>query len=467
MEKNNLLDYETPSSSLDSSVEMGISEETLEEVHEALLSGENEVVEDLVADLHVADVADLIERLEDEDRQALIEVLGSDLNAEVFSHLEEKVLDEVVTQLGTENIAAAISDMDPDEAVNVLEELTEERQGEVIKALNAENRAAVEKVLSYPEKSAGRLMRSRMAYAKESWTVSQVLDFMSVSEDLPDEVFQIFIVDNDKKPLGVVSLSAIIKASRDERMSYFLDETELKTVQIFNEEEDVAELFKYYGLVSAPVVDDEGRLVGVITVDDVVVVIEEEAEKEILHIGGVGRSDFHTNIVETALARVKWLFVPIINSFLSMLVLQFFETIMKETIALAVLMPVAASMGSSAGMQVVTVIVRALATHEMKMQDFARPLIKEASVAGLIGLFLSLIFGGFTYFWFGKISLAFVMGASLIFNMLWAACGGVILPVVIFRLGFDPALSSGPLLASSADVLGYAIFLGLAAMFLG
>jgi magnesium transporter len=464
-EKDGILPDQTISSS-ETNFTVGISQDNLKIVHEALESGSHEAIFSIVTDLHAADVADLIERLSHHERHEFIELLRQDLDAEVFQYLEEKTLEEVVTQLGTRDVAAAMADLDPDEAVTIIEEFDEDRKEEVLRALTAEDRAAVEKVLSYPENSAGRLMRSRMAVVKLHWTISQVIDFMAVSQDLPDEFFKVFVVDDAYKPLGLVSLSAILKAPRDEKIEFLIEDHDLKTIPILAAEEDVATLFKYYGLVSAPVIDEDGRLVGMITVDDVVEVIEEEAEKEILHIGGVGRSDFHAGIYETVLLRLRWLLVALVNSFLAVYVVSHFEQTLSGTIALAVLMPIVAGMGSSAGMQVVTVIVRAIATDEMRETEFIKPLLKEVGVAFLIGIFFGLIFGSSAYFWQGRWDLALVLFLGLILNMLWGAFAGVLLPVIIARIGFDPALSSGPILTSSTDVLGFGIFLSLAVLIL-
>ncbi len=466
MEEKDGLDNDQAISPQETNFTVGISEETLKLVHDALESGAHEDIHKIVADLHAADVANLIERLKNNTRHELIEILRPTLDAEVLQYLEEKTLEEVVVQLGIRDVAAAMADLDPDEAVTIIEEFDEERKEEVLRALNAQDRAAVEKVLSYPENSAGRLMRSRMAVVKLHWTISQVIDFMAISQDLPDEFFQVFVVDDAHKPVGLASLSAIIKAPRDEKIESLIEDYEFKTIPILAAEEDVAKLFKYYGLVSAPVIDEDGRLVGMITIDDVVEVIEEEAEKEILHIGGVGRSDFHAGIYETVFLRLRWLLVALVNSFLAVYVLSHFEATLTGTIALAFLMPIVAGMGGSAGMQVVTVTVRAIATNEMREAEFMKPLLKEIGVGFLIGIFFGLIFGGMVYLWQGRWDLAIVLFLGLILNMLWGAFAGVLLPVIISRMGFDPALSSGPILASSTDVLGFGIFLGLAVLIL-
>ena len=465
-EKDGLLYHDQTISPQETNFTVGISEETLKLVHDALESGNHEVVHEIVTELHAADVADLIERLKNHARHELIEVLRSTLDADVFQYLEEKTLEEVVVQLGTRDVAAAMADLDPDEAVTIIEEFDEERKEEVLRALNAEDRAAVEKVLSYPENSAGRLMRSRMAVVKLHWTISQVIDFMAISQDLPDEFFQVFVVDDFHKPIGLVSLSAIIKAPRDEKIESLIEDYEFKTIPILAAEEDVAKLFKYYGLVSAPVIDEDGRLVGMITVDDVVEVIEEEAEKEILHIGGVGRSDFNAGVYETVFLRLRWLWIAFVNSVLAVCVAKYFESTLASTITLAILMPIVAGMGSSAGMQVVTVIVRAIATDEMRDAEFMKPLLKEIGVAFLIGILFGIIFGLGAYCLEGRWDISIVLFLGLLLNILWGAFAGVLLPVVISRIGFYPALSSGPILTSSTDVLGFGIFLGLAVLIL-
>ncbi|MGH6958981.1 MAG: magnesium transporter, partial [Dongiaceae bacterium] len=368
--------------------------------------------------------------------------------------------------LGPQELAAAVAELDTDDAVDLLEDLDEEAKQRILAAVPAEERVILEKGLTYPEDSAGRLMQRELVAVPAYWTVGETVDFLRASQDLPDDFYDLFIVDPAHRPVGTVPLSRAMRTKRPVRLTDIM-ETELRTVPVTMDQEAVAYMFRQYALVSAPVVDEAGRLVGVVTVDDVVHVIDEEAEEDLMSLSGVGESDFHAPAAETAWRRMRWLFVTLINTLIASTVILQFDATIQQIVALAVLMPIVAAMGGNAGMQVVTVTVRALATRDLTPgSNLLRTVGKELIVAGMNAGLFALIMGGIAAAWFHDWHLGFVLGAAMVFNMLWAGLAGTVIPLTLHRLGMDPAVSAGPFLTTTTDVLGFFSFLGLATWFL-
>ena len=342
----------------------GPSEELLENISAALSEGDITLVETLIEPLHPADVADLIEHLKPEERKLFLEITRHVIEPETISHLEESLREEVVEQMKPEELAEVVTELDSDDAVDLLEDLDEDVQQEVLNRVPAEERAELEHSLAYPEDSAGRLMQRELVAIPEHWTVGQTIDHLRAARELPDDFYDLFIVDAGHKPIGSVPLSRAIRSPRTTKLSDIM-ETELRLVPADTDQEAAAYLFKQYALVSAPVTDETGRLIGVITVDDVVRVIEDEAEEDLLNIVGVGDTDFNDPAHMTAFRRVRWLVVTLINTLIASMVISRFEGTIGQFPALAVLMPITAAMGGNAGVQVITVTVRALATKDI------------------------------------------------------------------------------------------------------
>ncbi len=444
----------------------GPSEELLENVSAALAEGDIPQVEALIEDLHPADVADLIEHLAPEERKLFVDITRHVIEAETISHLDETVRDEVVEQLGPRAVAEVVGELDTDDAVELLEDLEPERQQEVLESMPAEDRVLLQQSLTFPEDSAGRLMQRELVAVPSHWTVGETIDFLRNAKDLPDDFYDLFVVDPAHTPVGSVPLSRAMRSPRTTRLTDIM-ETELRLVPADMDQEAVAYLFKQYALVSAPVVDEPGRLIGVVTVDDVVRVIDEEAEEDLMRIVGASDTDFHAPAHMIAWQRVRWLVVTLINTMIAATVISQFQDTIQHLVALAVLMPIVAAMGGNAGVQVITVTVRALATRDITPQsNLLRIVGKELIVGFLNALVFAAILGAVAAIWFGHIELGLVLAGAMIFNMVWAGFAGTLIPLAMDRLGFDPAIGAGPFLTTTTDVLGFFSFLGLATLFL-
>jgi magnesium transporter len=444
----------------------GPSQELLQNVKAALAEADIPLVEALIEPLHPADVADLIEHLDPEERRLFLEITKHVIEAETISHLEDTLREEVVDQMKPEELAEVVSELDSDDAVEILENLDEERQQQVLDVIPQEDRAALLEGLTFPEDSAGRLMQRELVAVPLHWSVGQTIDYLRNSKDLPDDFYSLFVIDRLNKPIGSVALSRAIRSPRDTNLSDIM-ETEIRLVPYDTDQEAVAYLFRQYALVSAPVVDEAGKLIGVVTVDDVVRVIDEEAEEDLLNIVGVGDTDFHDPAHITAFRRVQWLVVTLINTLIASMVISRFEGTIGQFPSLAVLMPITAAMGGNAGVQVITVTVRALATKEITPNSNVWRIIGKELLVGLMNACVfAVILGTLGALWFGHVELGFVLAGAMIFNMVWAGFAGTVIPLAMDRLGFDPATGAGPFLTTTTDCLGFFSFLGLATLFL-
>ena len=419
----------------------------------------------LIANLHAADMADVLENLQPEYRRKLIEILRPHFDPEILSHLDDSVRDEVIERIGTEDLAAALSDLESDDALSVIEDLDQTLQREVLRAIPAEERAILEEVLTYPEDSAGRLMQREVAYVPTFWTVGDVMTHLTKSAEVPGSFYDVFVVNPKHQPVGSVPVCRLLKQQPDTPIEAVMD-TELYKIPVNLDKEEVAHIFHHYGLVSAPVIDTSNRLVGMVTVDDVVNVMEEEATEDIMHLAGISESDFHAPVAATFITRFRWLFVTLINTAIAAFVISQFQHTIEKLVVLAVLMPIANAMAGNSGMQVVTVTVRALATRDLRPANLLRTFRKELSVGFMNGLLFAVIVGVLSAFFFKSLGLSLVLAGALIFNMAWASFAGIMLPITIHKMGLDPALSAGPLLTTTTDVIGFAVFLGLASLFL-
>ncbi|MBM3950373.1 MAG: magnesium transporter [Rhodospirillales bacterium] len=441
-----------------------------EEIADAIAAEDIPRVKRILEPLHYADVADLLERLAIEDRGALVEIIKRDFDPEILHELDEKVRDDIIAKLGLENVAAAVRELDSDDAVNVVEELPEDERKKVLAAIPAEERAVIRDALAYPEDSAGRLMQRELVEVPPHWTVGETIDFIrrtadDEQRDLPEVFYDIFVVDGEGKPLGAIPLSRLLRTRRQVPVTEIM-ETEMQLIPAAMDQEEVAFLFRQRDLVSAPVVDEAGKLVGAITVDDVVDVIQEENEEDFLRLGGVGRADLYSATVDTTRSRFTWLLVNLATAILASIVIGWFDATIEQMVALAVLMPIVASMGGNAGTQTLTVMVRALATKELTAVNAARVIGKEVVVGSLNGVLFAVITGIVAWMWFDSATLGAVLGMAMIVNLVVAGLAGSTIPLVLARAGIDPAVGSGVILTTVTDVVGFFAFLGLAAWLL-
>jgi len=439
-------------------------------VVQAMDAGDTTRVRDFIAELHYADFADLLERLSRDDRTRLIEITRDIFDPEVLSELDETVREDVLEALGLKHAADAITELDSDDALMVFEEMDEERQKELLEQIPDEERTFIEEGLSYPEDSAGRLMQREVVTVPSHWNVGQCIDYIrrradTGDEELPSIFYDIFVIDARHHPVGAVSLSALLRSRRQIPVTEVMDE-EMHEVPVATDQEDVAFLFRQRDLVSAPVIDDDGRLVGAITIDDVVDVIHEEHEEDIMRLGGVIEDDLYRASISTARARFSWLVVNLLTAILASMVIGMFDATIEQVVALAVLMPIVASMGGNAGTQTLTVTVRALATKELTGANAYRVITKEVIVGCFNGIAFAILAGLVAWLWFQSTTLGFVIAAAMVINMVIAGFAGTTIPIMLERFGADPAIASSVFLTTVTDVVGFFAFLGLAAMIL-
>jgi magnesium transporter len=442
-----------------------VSPELVDEIIYALEDGDKEQIDFLIEPLHNADIADVFEQLNDNHRRVLTSVIGSEMEPEVLSELDDSTLDDVITEMDDQDVARAISQMESDDAVHVLENLDEDEQRKIIDALPDEDRIAVEEGLSYPEDSAGRLLQKNLVSVPGQWTVGKVIDYFRTDEELPDEFYEVFIVDPTHHPIGTVALNKIIRSDRQKLISSIMED-ELRVVPIEMDQEEVAYLFRQYDLTSMAVVDDSGRLIGMITVDDVVDVIDEEAEEDLMLMSGITDTYITESVIEASKNRVIWLVINLATAILASMIIALFDATIEQMVALAVLMPIVASMGGNAGTQTMTVTVRALATRDLTTTNAKRIVLREFSIALLNGIIIAFIIGGLSWAWFNNSALGGVMAVAMVINMIMAGLAGILIPIGLDKINIDPALASSIFVTTITDVIGFFAFLGLAAVVL-
>lgn len=444
---------------------VGLDEVVRGEIVAAVEAEDTNALRAAVDRLHVADLADLIELLSHEQRRILIAALGEDLDPELLSELHGPVLTEVMELIGPRGTAEALSQLDTDDAVYVLNEADDEQQREVMAEMSVEDRLMMQSGLSYPEESAGRLMQRDVVAVADFWTVGRVLQYLRREADLPDRFYEIVIIDGDRRPVGTVPLDRILRTNADLPIGMIMEPAE-HLVPVDMDQEEVAFLFQQYHLVSAAVVDRDGRLAGAITADDIADVIEAEVEEDAMLLGGVAESDIQETVWTTTRTRFAWLFVNLGTAILASAVIGMFDAAIEKIVALAILMPIVASMGGNAATQTLTVAVRTLATKELTTANARRVVLKETLVGAINGVVFAAIVGGIGFLWFGDWELGLVFAMSMIINMIAGALAGVMIPLVLDRFGIDPAIASGVFVTTVTDVVGFFAFLGLAALLL-
>ena len=415
----------------------------------------------LIRPLHPADVADLLSRLAPERRRTVIEAIRGRFDPEILPYLDEPVREDVFGALGTRDVAAALAELDSDDAVDLMTDLDEDERRLLLEAVPPAERVVLEQGLTFPDSSAGRLMQREVVAVPSHWTVGQTIDFMRTQEELPDSFQEVYVVAAGNHLEGVIPLSRLLRSKRPVRVADIMA-TELHPVPPTTDQEEVAQMFRRYGLVSTPVVDESGQLLGRITVDDVVDVIDEEAEEDLLNLGGVSESDISSSLLETARKRFVWLLVNLVTAGIAASVIGLFEDTIAQVVALAILAPVVASMGGNAGTQSLTVAVRALAMREIGRTNALRVILKEVALGIINGAIFGLIVGLVAWAWFGKPVLGAVIGLALVLNLMAAGLAGMSIPLILKRLGVDPAVASGVFLTTVTDVVGFFTFLGLA-----
>jgi magnesium transporter len=441
--------------------------EFVEELARAIHAADRPLLCEVVAELHEADLGDLIAALEPDDRVSLVELTGTDFDFSALNEVDDAVRDEILQELEPETVAEGVRELESDDAVQLLQGLDQEDKDEILEKLPPSERVALERNLLYPENSAGRRMQSEVIAVPPDWTVGQAIDYMRDTPDLPDRFYEIYAVDSERHWQGAISLDTLMRARRPVPLVDLIEE-DRRRVSVLDDQEEVARMFGKYNLVAAPVVDTTNRLVGVITIDDVVDVIEEEADEDLKALGGITSDEELSDSVWTiARARFNWLLVNLATAFLASSVLGVFEGQLEKMVALAVLAPIVASQGGNAATQTMTVAVRALATRELGSNNAFRVVMREAMVGLVNGLAFAVITGVAAVAWFQIPGLGVVIGLAILCNLVAGALGGILIPMVLDRVRADPAVASGTFVTTITDVVGFFSFLGIATLWFG
>ena len=433
------------------------------EIVTRLDQGDTNGAQELVEPLHPANIADLFELLDSERRHVLAQALGSKLDGDVLAEMNDWVREDLIDVLSPHEVADLATQLDTDDAVAIIEDLEADEQRAVLRAMPADDRAAIEEALSYPEESAGRLMQRELIAVPEHWTIGQVIDYLRENPELTTDFWEIFVVDPGHRPIGTIKLSWVLRTPRRIAVADVM-QREQTLIPGDMDQEEVALRFQKYALISAAVVDASGRLVGVITVDDIVHIIQEEASEDILKLSGAGEGDINEPVLDSYRQRIRWLITNLGTALISSLIIAQFEGTISRMVALATLMPIVASIGGNAGTQTMAVAVRAIATNQLTETNRMRTIFKEVRVSMLNGITLATLLGTGVALVFGNPQLGMVIGLAMILNNLVAGVAGTLVPLGLERAGVDPAVASSVFVTMLTDSMGFLVFLGLATM---
>ena len=431
---------------------------------EKILSNDISFINQTLEDLHAADVADLIENLNTDTRNKLIEIEAFTLEPEIFIELNESLQSEVLLLLKPESIAKILRKLESDNALQILEKIEENKKKKVLNNLSPQDRFLLEEGLSYPEDSAARIMQREFTAVPSDWTVGQTIDYLRENKELPEEFLEIFIVDEDFKPIGTVPSSRVLRTPRDSKMNSIMREIPV-LISVNMDKEEVGLTFENYNLVSAGVVNKDNKLIGMITADDVVTVVQEEAEEDVLRLAGVGDEEITDGVLKKTKRRFSWLLLNLFTAIIASIVIGFFQEDIEKVVALAVLMPIVASMGGNAGMQTLAVTIRAIAKQEISSGNFYKVVTKEFVIGILNGIIFAIISGIIVQFWFKELDLSILIAVAMILNMIVAGLFGILVPVSLKKFNIDPALASSVFVTTITDVIGFLSFLGIGSFF--
>ena len=416
-------------------------------------------------DIHNADIAEILKNLDPVLRLSLLNIIDKNFDPEILTYLNESLREEIIETLDIKQLASNAKSLDIDDAVDLVEDLEKKDQSIFLENLDKAERTLIEEGLNFPEDSAGRLMQRQFVAVHETWNVGQAIDYLrSNKENLPEDFYDIYLLDN-KEVKGVVPLGRLMGSNRETELNSIINK-ELRLIEANTDQEDVALLFSKYGLVSAPVINNQKKIIGSITVDDVVEVIEEEREEDILKLGGVDHTDLYESVISTTKSRISWLIVNLMTAVVASVVIGLFEAAIEKVVALAILMPIVASMGANAGTQTLTVAVRAIAVKELTASNALKIITKETLIGGINGIIFAIIISLISIYWFENLLLGLIIGLAMILNLIIAGFAGIVIPLVLGKLKIDPALASAVILTTITDVFGFLSFLGLATLFL-
>jgi len=448
----------------DKKVNFEFNKEYIRVVNEKIQNNDALFITNAFKEIHPADAADIIENLNENDREKLIKLNSFKIDPEVFIELNESIQSEIIKYLSSETIISILKNLESDNAIKILENLDEKNKNIVLNSLPPKDRFALQESLSYPEDTAARLMQREFTAIPSNWSVGQTIDYLRENKDLPEEFLEIFIVDNEFKPIGTVPSSKVLRTSRDAKMQSIMLETQL-SIPVDMDQEEVGHLFENYNLNSACVVDKSNKLVGMITSDDVLTVLKEEAEEDALRLAGVGDEEITDGVFKKTKRRFNWLLLNLFTAFIATWVIYMYEDAIKEMVLLAVLMPIVASMGGNAGMQTLAVTIRALATKELSAGNFSKIVTKEFIIGILNGIIFAVIAATIVQLWLDQINLSILIAVAMILNMIVAGLFGILVPVALKRMKIDPAVASSVFVTTITDVVGFLSFLGIGAYF--
>ncbi|MBH1990056.1 MAG: magnesium transporter [Alphaproteobacteria bacterium] len=442
-----------------------IARQTLAKIHRFLKTENYTKLQKTIESLHYADIADVLEVVSLEYRLEILKFIPRDIEAEVFLDLEPAIRSELLNYVSPDAIARIINSLESGDTLSFIEDLTFEQQTDVVRFLSKKEQAFLNEALSYDEGTAGRLMQRELVAVPRFWTVSQVKRYIKTADFLPDQIFNVYVIDANHRPLGYISLSELLKHDEDEKISHFMQK-DVFSFSIETLQKEVAFYFRHYGLASAPVLDSNGRIKGDITLNNVVNLIDEEAERAFLGLAGAANSDIHMSLLKASTNRFKWVMITAFSSILSSYIISKFDKSIEQIVALAVLMSIVVAIGGSVSLQVASVTIRALSNGEFRLVRIWYNLWKEVQVGFINGVLISSILVIMVLLWYGDLSLALVFGVTILINVIYGSVMGLSIPVVLFRFNYDPAISAPPFLIPACDMMGYGSFLYLATLYL-
>ena len=448
----------------DRKVNIEFNKEFIKVINEKIKNQDTDFLDRSLKELLPADSADIIENLSPENRSKLIELEGFNIDPEIFVELNESIQTEIFLLLSVESIASLLKKLESDNALKILENLDKSKKETVLNRLPPKDRFLLEEGLSYPEDTAARIMQREFTAIPSNWSVGQTIDYLRENKDLPEEFLEIFIVDSDFKPIGTVPSSKVLRTARETKMDLIMREMQV-LIPVNMDQEEVGHTFENYNLTSAGVVDKNNKLVGMITSDDILTVVKEEAEEDVLRLAGVGDEEITDSIFKKTKRRFNWLLLNLLTALLATWVISKFGATIEQMVALAFLMPIVASMGGNAGMQTLAVTVRAIATKELSSENFTKIVSKEFVIGILNGIIFAIITGIVVQLWFKEINLTILIAVSMILNMIVAGLFGILVPVSLKKFNIDPAIASSVFVTTITDVIGFLSFLGMGAYF--
>ena len=448
----------------DKKVNIEFNKEFIKIIEEKIKLSDSQFIDNSLKELHPSDSADIIENLSIENRSKLIELEGFNIEPEIFVELNESIQSEILLLLSINSIANLLKKLESDDAITILENIDQSKKDSVLNLLPPQDRFLLEEGLGYPEDSAARIMQREFTAIPSNWAVGQTIDYLRESKNLPDEFLEIFIVDTDFKPIGTVPSSKVLRTPRDNKMNSIMREMQV-LIPVNMDQEEVGHTFENYNLTSAGVVDKNNKLVGMITSDDILTIVKEEAEEDVLRLAGVGDEEITDGIFKKTKRRFNWLLLNLFTAFLATWVISIFGATIEQMVALAFLMPIVASMGGNAGMQTLAVTIRAIATHQLSTTNIRKTVSKEFAIGILNGIIFAIISSVIVFLWFKDLNLSIIIAVSMILNMIVAGLFGILVPVTLKKFKVDPAISSSVFVTTITDVIGFLSFLGVGAYF--